>query len=171
MGAGVILLTGLLFLSGVLWLAWPIVNAFRPGKTAGSLALVSMVFLVLGLIVYVGLRAFGVSRPPAQPQWTLIVLGPGMSFLGFAITSAMSLSFDRSMPLWAKAFCTLNVLSMMTLLVLTIYADWLMRFYGWSAISKLADSSLGSVILWIALALFLGFVLRSKVAERAMDEQ
>ena len=169
--AGVIVLTALLFLSGVLWLASPIVNASRPGKTAGSLALASMVFLGLALVVCMWLRIFGTSHTPARPLWTLVVLGPGLSFLGFAITCLMSLSWDRDAPLRAKALATLLPLSMITLLALTIYADWLMRFYGWSAISKFADSSLGSVILWIALALFLGFVLRSKVAERAMDEQ
>ena len=156
--AGVIVLTALLFLSGMLVIAG-LAHSHRLGGKASSILLVGLIGFLLAAIVGMWLRTIGVhGELTTSASRMLIILGPGLSFGVLLITLVVGPLIDpknRNAPAWARVAVTLMFLSLMTVLGLTIYGDWLARFYGWDAISRFADTPLGWGILWTALAIWL----------------
>jgi hypothetical protein len=156
--AGVIVFTALLFLSAVLLLVWGVASSAGAGKRAESLILVSMCFFLLSFIVYAWLRTFGEHRPPpTEPNWTLIILGPGLSYMAFLLTALAGAFYGlrkQAVAMWVRIVIVPFLLSGMVLFA-HIYGDWLARFYGLRVISEFAETSLGSVMLWSALTVLL----------------
>ncbi|HET6456944.1 MAG TPA: hypothetical protein VFI02_21300 [Armatimonadota bacterium] len=171
--AGVIVFTGLLFVSAVLWLGWGIASLLRAGKRAESLIMVSLVFFLLSFIAYAWLRTFGAFRPPTEPNWPLIILGPGLSYLAFLVTVLIGAFFQirkQTITIWAKVVIMALSLSALTLLA-RIYGDWLASLYGLKAISDFEETFPGSVMLYSALAVLLAAGMYNRFGSKWKHER
>ena len=174
MDAGIILLTGLSFASGVLMMSGAVL-AHRSHKVASPVLIIAFATFMVTLIAGMWVTTFGAPwHLSLMQKWVLVSIGPGVSLLAFLSVILMLLLHDlvgQRISLWAKAVGTLYVCSLMVLAGNVFYPDWLDKVYGWQGYSAFMRGPLGTLLFDGAMVVILGVMFYNKFYCRRKHER